>query len=372
MRRFAARLALGCGALALTFLGLEAGLRLLPVQDGPNAALEQTDPDVWFEPDREFTYSRGGRMLRANELQTNNLGFVSAIDYDENDPRPLVAVIGDSYVEALMIPEEKTLTARLRRQLGPNRRVYSFAASGAPLSQYLHFADVARRRFRPESLVILVVGNDFDESLQQVKWAPGFHHFIEDTDGALALTQRPLPSHRLHALLRRSALVNYLFRNLELRALPRRLRRMLGAGEHHVGNTRVDANPARIEASNRVIDAFLAELPQRAGLPAERIVLVVDGLRTALYEPERAEALSDSYFATMRRNLIERAQRAGHPALDMHPVFAEHYARNGGRFEFPDDGHWNALAHGIAAETLVSTGWLGDELPPAETPDTLH
>jgi len=372
MRRLAVRLALLAASLAVTFLGFELVLNLLPVQDGPNAALESPDPDTWFEPGRAFTYSRGGRMQRSNELQTNNLGFVSPIDYDEKDPRPLVAVIGDSYVEALMIPDDQTLTARLRDALGPDRRVYSFAASGAPLSQYLHFADVAQRRFRPETLVILVVGNDFDESLQRVKWAPGFHHFVENPDGTLTLAQRPLPSNRLHALLRRSALVNYLFRNLELRALPRRMRSIFGSGADHVGNTRAAADPVRMEASDRVIEAFLAELPQHAGLPAERVVLVVDGLRAAIYEPDRAEALSDSYFARMRRNLISRAQAAGHPVLDMHPVFAEHYTRNGRPFEFADDGHWNALAHGIAAETLVGDGWLDGALSPPETSDTVR
>jgi hypothetical protein len=353
MRPLFRKLALLAGAGVAVALALEGLLRLVPVQDGPNAALEHADPDVRFEPGRRFTWSRGWRMRGSNELATNNLGFVSPADYEPEDPRPLTAVIGDSYVQALMIPEGQSLTARLRTQLGPQRRVYSFAASGSPLSKYLAFADLARRRFAPEALVLVVVGNDFDESLRSVEWAAGFHHFTQGRDGQLALERRPLPDGALYAYLRRSALVNYLFRNLEARAAARRLRAAWQGEPAYVGNTPANASPERVSESLRVIDAFLTKLPLWAGLPPARIVLVIDALRGAIYQPERASALSGSFFARMHRALEQRTLQRGYAVIDMQSVFSTHYAAHAERFEFPDDGHWNALAHRLAAEAIA-------------------
>ena len=357
MRELASRALLVLGAMLALALMLEGVLRQLPVQNGPNAALEHADPDVWFEPDRDFSYSRGWQLRGSNRLSTNGLGFVSAVDYSSEDPRPLVAVIGDSYVQALMIPSGQDLAARLRAQLSPNQRVYAFAASGAPLSQYLAFADLARRRFRPAALVVVIVGNDFDESLRSVRWEPGFHHFEPGAAGELQLARRPLPSSAFYSALRGSALVNYLFRNLEIRSLPQRLRALHGERVRYAGNTRAEAGPQRVAASLQVIDAFLAQLPEQSGLPPQRIVLVLDSLRRAIYEPERTQELAGSYFGVMRGELSERALRAGFAVLDTQDLFFQHYARHGERFEFPDDGHWNPLAHRLVANALAQRSW---------------
>ncbi len=349
IRGLAGRVLLLIGGLFGVLLLLEAVLSTLPVQDGPNAELRSDDPAVWFEPDRRFTWSKGWRMERVNELRTNNLGWVSSVDYDPDAIGPLLVVIGDSYVEALMIAEEETLTAQLRRTLAPSWRVYSLAASGAALSQYLAFAELAQQRFRAEALVIVIVGNDFDESLRSVKWQPGFHHFSLGEHGGLVLERRPLADAGMRTSLRRSALVNYLFRNLEIRAVPRRLRALRGEDAGYRGNTRADADPARVEASRLVIRRFLDELPPRAGLDRRRIVLLVDALRQAIYAPDRAAEAEASYFGIMRRELIRAARAVGHPVVDLQPLFRAHYQRHERRFEFPNDGHWNSMAHELAA-----------------------
>jgi hypothetical protein len=121
----------------------------------------------------------------------------------------------------------------------------------------------------------------------------------------------------------------------------------------HVGNTPANASPERVSESLRVVDAFLKELPLRAGLPPAQIVLVIDALRGAIYQPERTGALSGSFFARMRRELELRALERGYAVIDMQSVFSTHYAAHAERFEFSDDGHWNALAHRLAAEAIA-------------------
>ena len=80
------------------------------------------------------------------------------------DKPPLLAVVGDSMIEAAMVPYRETLQARLAKELAGRLRVYSFAAAGAPLSQYLIWARHAVREYGAQALLISVVSNDFDQS----------------------------------------------------------------------------------------------------------------------------------------------------------------------------------------------------------------
>ena len=137
-------LALGVGTL-LCLVGLEAVLRTLPVSDAlRTTAVNAENPIIRFEPGREITWSRDWDFSLVNQVRFNNFGFVSDFDYDPDATSPLLAVIGDSYVEALMVPFRETCAGRLRTHLEARSRVYAFGMSGAPLSQYLAFAEYAR------------------------------------------------------------------------------------------------------------------------------------------------------------------------------------------------------------------------------------
>ena len=58
-------------------------------------------------------------------------------------------------------PTPSTLQGRLAKALDGKTRVYSFAAAGAPLSQYLIWARHAVQDYGAKALIINVVGNDF-------------------------------------------------------------------------------------------------------------------------------------------------------------------------------------------------------------------
>ena len=162
----------------LRFLPVATGLRSMPV----NAA----NPVLHFSPDRPFVYSLGWNFHTVVRGRVNNAGYVNDQDYVRDGP-PLIAVIGDSFIEAQMVPYAETLQGRLAAALAGKFRVYSFAASGAPLSQYLVFAGHAVREYGAGAAVINVVGNDFDESLAAYKLGPGFWLYAPDAAGTLRL-----------------------------------------------------------------------------------------------------------------------------------------------------------------------------------------
>ena len=358
-----AALALGFGGALLL---LEIASRLLPVATGLFAQpVNAANPVFRFQPNRPYVWSVGWNFAIVNHGRSNGAGFVNDQEYERDAAGPLLAVVGDSYVEALMVPYEHTMHGRLARELAPRARVYSFAASGAPLSQYLVWMAHARERFSADALAVVVVGNDFDESLARYKVGPGFHHFVERSDGAFALERFDYAPGSLRRVVRHSALARYLVFNLHAEAALRRLvDRFVAPAQadalpKFIGNTTADADEQRLVLSRRAIDAFLERVGQMTGLSPEQIVFLVDGLRPQLYAGEAAErAVAQSYFARMRDYFVERASAHGYEVVDLGPLFKEHYAEHGRRFEFETDFHWNALGHAVAASALADTRLL--------------
>ena len=80
------------------------------------------------------------------------------------------------------------------------------------------------------------------------------------------------------------------------------------------------------------------------------MTLVIDGDRQDIY----AGTSRDSYFNAMRDYLIEQSRKHLFEIVDMDVVFREHFQKYRQVFEFQTDGHWNGLAHGLAAEAVLN------------------
>ncbi len=346
----------------------EAVCRFLPVNDGLKAMpVNASAPVFHFTPNRNVTWSRDWNFSIVNRIHVNNAGYVNDQNYDARDPRPLLAVVGDSYVEAAMVPPHDTLQGRLSKALAPAARVYSFAASGAPLSQYLAWAREARKKWKAQALIIVVVGNDFDESLAIYKQGPGFHHYVAGANGALHLQRFDYEPSLLRLAVRKSALARYVLFNLQahehLPALANELMSFVrpARADIFVGNTSASTDADRLRWSKAAVLAFLHDLSAYAGWPPGSVLFVVDGVRY----PSNNPAVAASYFVQMREFFIAAARRAGYEAIDMDPAFFAHYRATGERFEFPTDGHWNGLAHRLAAEAALHSALLSRWKPTA-------
>ena len=145
-----------------------------------------TDRIARFRPNERWRYAAGWNFSIVNELRTNNAGWVSDIHYVREADSPLVAVVGDSYVEAVQVPWRDTCHGGLRDRLERKLRVYSFGMSAAPLTQYLAYAEHARDVYRPAALVIPIIENDFDQSLRQVQAARRHTVFFRSRNNLMA------------------------------------------------------------------------------------------------------------------------------------------------------------------------------------------
>ncbi len=357
-------LLLSLASIAFCLLAAEIVLRFLPVSTGLRSMpVTAADPVLHFTPNRPFTNSLGWTMHNVVRGRVNNGGFVNDQDYGR-DGLPLIAVIGDSFIEAQMVAYPESLQGRLAAALKDKFRIYSFAGSGAPLSQYLAWAGFAVKEYGARAVVINVVGNDFDESLAAYRIGPGFWQYVPDANGVLQLKLNPHRAGTLISLARHSALARYVIINL---GIQNRLFGIRWLGEmvfgkpanaqpRYAGNTDASVDGKRVRDSLAAIDAFFRDLPERVGLPADRVLFTLDGFRNA----DAARAGQGTYFDLMRRAFIEKAAAKGYEVIDLDTDFIARHARTGESFEFADDNHWNAAGHGVAFEAVMASKLLAN------------
>jgi len=125
-------------SILLLLLGLELGLRFFPVSMSllPQP-MNASNPIRRFEPNRTVCWSQFPDFSMQRNLRINNYGFINSFDYYPGDSKPMVAVIGDSYIEARQVSNSETIHGRIANAMKDRYRVYSFGSTGTPLSEPL-------------------------------------------------------------------------------------------------------------------------------------------------------------------------------------------------------------------------------------------
>jgi hypothetical protein len=267
------------------------------------------------------------------------------------------AVVGDSYVEALQVANSASVAEMLGRALGEKgmrTEVYRFGMSGAPLSQYVHMVEREVAGYRPDWIVVSVVHNDFDESFRfvQGRYTSSFMKFSVE-DGKVAGELPPTPWRPGWAdTLRLTASARFFLYRWQVRPQPiidLFLPRQGGAGKGPwAGNVEIGRVLTVQRDVSAAADHAVARLAALADAVDARLLMVIDGDRHAIY---RGDAASPAL--ALNRILADAAERHHATFLDLHPVFAAHWAAHHRRFDFDADGHWNELGHSIVGAAIA-------------------
>lgn len=329
---------IGLGVLAVV-LALELLCRCLPVVSG--LRVEPTGGEQRFSrylPRLPYTYSFGWALDNARHGRTNAQGFNNSADFQDN---ARVLVIGDSFIESLMLDYPQTVQGNLDRLLGGG--VFAASASGNGLADSLELARYYVPRIHPANVVLFVEETDVGGLLD----APGRGHsgFVLTPAGP-AIEHHPYREAQAKQLALRSALVRYVYYNLKLR--------------DWIQAQWADAAPAATPApvhegglGQRAIALryYLAQLRQLGDSAGVRFIFVVDGNRKAMYAGQTGAHL---WPGQDRELFIAAARGAGFAVVDTQPVFSRHWAALHERVDFlPMDGHWNAVAHQLVAQQLL-------------------
>jgi lysophospholipase L1-like esterase len=265
-----------------------------------------------------------------------------------------IAVVGDSYVEALQVAYDRSLGERLAAILGERGNAvedYRFAISGAPLSQYLQIVEHEAARYRPDWVVVLIVHNDFDESY---KFMPGRYTSsflklrVEDGRVTGEIPPQPWQPGAIE-WLRRTATARFFLYRWQVR--PEFLVDLLlphaRAATGYAGNTDIGAVLADRRGVEAVTEYLVGRLDAMVHAMGARLLLAMDGDRFAIYRG------ADSPVLALNQITGETAARHNIPFVDLHPVFAADWQKEHRRFDFDADGHWNEHGHDVAAEAIA-------------------
>lgn len=266
-----------------------------------------------------------------------------------------IAFVGDSFVEALQVPVDRSFAEAVQTGLansGP-AETYRFAVAGAPLSQYLRMVEREAVQTRPDTIVVLLVHNDFDESFlfKPGRYTSSFLK-LKVENGKVAGEIEPQPW-RPGAVewLRQSATARYFLYRWQLR--PQALVDAI-FGPAQADDARFAANidvaavlshEAEIKVATDYLFKRLSE--QAAGIGA-KLLIAMDGDRQAIYAGR-----SESRALRLNQIAAEAAKEAGVAFLDLQPVFAADWAKSRRRFEFDADYHWNEYGHAIVGAAVL-------------------
>jgi len=288
----------------------------------------------------------------------NNQGWNSGIgDYSLTRKPGImrVALIGDSMVEALQVPHDRSIGERLAAELSDDdvpAEVYRFAISGAPLTQYLHMMQREVASYRPDWIVVVLVHNDFDESYQfvQGRYTSSFLK-LKLAHGKVTAEIPPTPWKPGTAdWLRRTATARYMYYRWQARLdVIRDL--MLGpaqaAAGHYEANIEVDDVLSRMSDIAVATDYAFARMAEVAQKSGARLLLAMDGARRAIYSDSASQVLA------LNRLCADLAGEHGIPFIDLHTAFRADWSVNHRRFEFDSDSHWNEHGHAVAARAVA-------------------
>ena len=203
---------------------------VIRADDPPRSMYDVQEQMFYFSNKKETGITTRGRFaeIRA-KWRINNMHWNYPTDYYPRQDKKLIAVIGDSYIEAFQVDTDKKYPFLLGNMLKNDYDVYAFGISGAPLSQYLNISRYVRRHFNPDIIIINTVHNDFDESINQLN--PGNNWFLKvslNEDGSITETipqpKMDLPQYKpWKRLLYKSALFRYVYLNLCIKEIPHQL-----------------------------------------------------------------------------------------------------------------------------------------------------
>ncbi|MGI5940394.1 MAG: hypothetical protein ACOX8V_06915 [Thermoleophilia bacterium] len=302
-----------------------------------------------------LTYGRLGTP--AGFWRINNAGWISAVDYLPPPERslPLIAILGDSYIEGLLSDVDKHVDRYLSTALAGRYDVYSFAKSGWYLQQYVAVARYVKQCYQPSLLVIFVNRRDVSSSLrengvQSPKW---FQLGIAGT------TFQEIPptayESRLTSLkhaVNSSATARYLLFNAGME--------ISGLGEAPIKDANLqdndspapkttdnqptgESNLALLRPAKFMVDQLCAENPDT------NIVFVADGPRYLSPAQLTANQMEPDAAA------IQMACRANPQCyfLDLRHAFSADWQRHHRQFESVDGHHWSAYGNQVVAQALA-------------------
>ncbi|MDA9282334.1 hypothetical protein N9P68_00300 [Pseudomonadales bacterium] len=310
------------------------------------------------------THQTGYSFSHIVEKKINNYGYASNIDFElgKGAKNSLVAIIGDSFVEATQVTNANSFHGKLMSYY-PEINFYATGLGGSQLSQYLAFSKFHIDTFNPDKFVFVIIENDFTESLLRYKKVPALHYFRDDGDLVPLYYDPPM----IKVVLRESAFIRYLVLDLKIED---RVNQLIGSLDWVIDGDSLESSANTVQKdielqaaadALRSVDLFLGGLQKIVN--GKPVMFVLDGDRSSIYSGRKNRDMS-LFEQRAMVYLKERSKDLPNVTiLDMHPIFEEKWNESGETFDYDYDYHWNELGHATVAESIVQSSFIDKKYP---------
>lgn len=323
---------LATGALTVVVL-LEGVFRLLPVSTATRTGYYINQNILTYPAKHCFTTSTGWDLRSPQRHCANNYGFIANKDF-RYDPDAII-LVGDSFVEANMLPVHEGLAAQIESKL-KDKAVFALGGPGSNLLDYAERIQFANENFGSKVFIIVINRTDVRES---ICGSGNIHaHCIEANSLQPKIERLPSPS-KLKQIFREFSVAQYVFSQL-------RVNISNFSFKYFDSNRNHNSNPDRPKPSTTtaevVVKTFFSKLP------------VGDGLRYIfVFDPERSDKQnknSSNDIELVRDSAIQFGADVVDPKIDFIDF---RLSRKLALEVSPVDQHWNSEAIKLVANLIV-------------------
>jgi hypothetical protein len=379
-------------ALLLT-LGIMTTLGLVALELGLRAFLPLTDRYVYqYDPilGPRTAPNQSGEYLRLSHVhgafRFNNRGWNNFQDYEIPKPPGTrrICVVGDSQVESLQVRPEETFFAVAQRSMSrPDQPVqwYSFGNSGWGTNMEYEVIRHHALDYRPDLLILLFVQNDPYDTSPYLREQPDYRplYYLDGDQPVLipaiyyerpfyqprAITGLALYRYFVGQKQLYARLVNFMSRGKF--AIPGGMPVMVDEAPRHVGIPGVERlSPEERQAKTwQLIEALIRAARDETRMRGTKFAIAFRGWGQEIDAPltgkpfEVSPREADPYALGSRASEMGReqlapiAQRLGIPYLDLTNALRDEVVKTKQSHMFPDDIHYNAMAHARAGLELA-------------------
>lgn len=348
--------------LIFIFIMLELFFRfIIPANEFPMHYYDTIDNVYKFDTNyrRDGVWTVGKFAQVRGKWHINDEGWNDNVEYprDRDTTKKLIAMFGDSQLEAFMAGIDGNLAHYLRQEIGNEYDIFRFGKSDAPYSQYLQMNRYCNKYWDPDILIFLIMHNDFLHSIRELSYKPHFLQ-LQDDNGIKELTPTPISQSVSYKLIVKanyhSAFLRYLFYNLRITkslvqtSFFRRIQAGKTEEKKYSGNIDVSVAERNKKLYPKYFEYFVRKIKQEN--KAKRIIFVMDGLRKEIMDGNNPNNSDLKWMHEMVSNISKENQIE---FIDLNPVFYKDFITNQQDFNPPWDGHWNSYSHKLVANELL-------------------
>tara|TARA_Y100000589_G_scaffold15144_1_gene12348 strand:- start:1970 stop:3181 length:1212 start_codon:yes stop_codon:yes gene_type:complete len=379
-----------CFGLFLSFVTLETFARLLPASSSfelekPIICKKKLDLNCLHRRKKfhkaRFTKGKFPPFEIDTLKSTNDFGQFSNINFsdfkkNENDLIRVIS-IGDSYVEALQVDNEKSFHGLLNKQSikHKNKKLKfistAFGSSGMALPNYVKSLEFIadKEDLKNDFVIITIIPNDFDQSFLEYvgtsrRSEKGQFFFDEKGDFIFKdfKVEKGLESFISFAL-RHSSFIRYLIYNTELISSFKtsrlyclltypRCEKESFTYKANIIDENISTNPRRYKKGYQASEFFIKEIKKLRSNSSERkkTILVFDSQRSHIYGEDK----KGDYYEAQKKYLIKIAKKDEFTIIDMEKFFKDDFLVNNRKFNSTIDFHWNEYGHQVVAAAILN------------------